>query len=275
MGYIGNTPAEKYITLSKQTFTPDSSTVAFTLDNPVANENELAVFVNNVRQEPGSGRAYTATGTTLTMSEAPTSGDTMYAIYLGKTMATNTPADGSVTNDMLSGSIATSKLADGSTFATTNGITEMDMWRVTTNFTNAGNGVDETITANWERADVSFEKIGTGLTESSGVFSFASTGKYLISALASYYPAGANSNIQFYSEITTDNGSSYSTLALALSGAAGADRPENVGFNYICDVTETTNTKIRFGTVGATNITWQCNTNSQRVGFTCIRLGDT
>ena len=102
MGYIGNTPAEKYITLSKQTFTPDSSTVAFTLDNPVANENELAVFVNNVRQEPGSGKAYTATGTTLTMSEAPTSGHAMYAIYLGKTMATNTPADGSVTGDMLS-----------------------------------------------------------------------------------------------------------------------------------------------------------------------------
>jgi len=101
MGYIGNTPAEKYITLSKQTFTPDSSTVAFTLDNPVANENELAVFVNNVRQEPGSGKAYTATGTTLTMSEAPTSGHAMYAIYLGKTMATNTPAAGSVTHDML------------------------------------------------------------------------------------------------------------------------------------------------------------------------------
>jgi len=102
MGYIGNTPAEKYITLSKQTFTPDSSTVAFTLDNPVANENELAVFVNNVRQEPGSGKAYTATGTTLTMSEAPTSGHAMYAIYLGKTMATNTPADGSVTGAMMS-----------------------------------------------------------------------------------------------------------------------------------------------------------------------------
>ena len=33
------------------------------------------------------------------------------------------PATGSVTNAMLAGSIATSKLADGSTFATTNGIT--------------------------------------------------------------------------------------------------------------------------------------------------------
>jgi hypothetical protein len=120
MGYIGNTPAEKYITLSKQTFTPDSSAVAFTLDNPVANENELAVFVNNVRQEPGSGKAYTATGTTLTMSEAPTSGHTMYAIYLGKTMATNTPADGSVTNDMISYPLTKS----GATVATFNRTTD-------------------------------------------------------------------------------------------------------------------------------------------------------
>ena len=155
------------------------------------------------------------------------------------------------------------------------GISEADAWRVTTNFTNVGNGVAETITANWERADVSFEKIGTGLTESSGLFSFPSTGKYLIIALASYYPAGANSNIQFYSAITTDNGSNFTTVGLALSGAAGADRPENIGFNYICDVTETTNTKIHFGTVGATNVTWQGNTNSQRLGFTCVRLGDT
>jgi hypothetical protein len=172
--------------------------------------------------------------------------------------------------------IGTNSIADDAVTAakTTVGVEEVDSWRVTTNFTNGGSSA-ETITANWERADVSFEKIGTGLTQSSGLFSFPRTGKYLISALASYYPAGANSNIQFYSAITTDNGSNYSTVALALSGAAGADRPENIGFNYICDVTETTNTKIHFGTVGATNITWQCNTNSQRVGFTCIRLGDT
>jgi hypothetical protein len=114
MAYIGNTPALQYITFAKQTFTADSSTVAFTLDNSVANENELEVFVNNVRQEPGSGKAYTASGTTLTMSEAPTTGDDFYCIYQGKATQTVTPGASTVTNAMLAGSITNAKLANSS-----------------------------------------------------------------------------------------------------------------------------------------------------------------
>jgi len=114
MAYIGNTPALQYITHAKQTLTADSSTVAFTLSQSVANENELEVFVNNVRQEPGSGKAYTASGTTLTMSEAPTTGDGFYCIYQGKATQTVTPGASTVTNDMLSGSIANAKLANSS-----------------------------------------------------------------------------------------------------------------------------------------------------------------
>jgi len=114
MAYIGNTPALQYITHAKQTLTADSSTVAFTLSQSVANENELEVFVNNVRQEPGSGKAYTASGTTLTMSEAPTTGDGFYCIYQGKATQTVTPGASTVTNDMLTGSIANAKLANSS-----------------------------------------------------------------------------------------------------------------------------------------------------------------
>ena len=88
MAYIGNQPALQYITFAKQTFTANGSTVAFTLDNSVANENELEVFVNNVRQEPGSGKAYTASGTTLTMTEAPNTGDVFYCIYQGRATQT-------------------------------------------------------------------------------------------------------------------------------------------------------------------------------------------
>jgi len=126
MAYIGNIPAVQYASFSKQTLTADSSTVAFTLDNAVANENELEVFVNNVRQEPGSGNAYTASGTTLTMSAAPTTGDSFYVIFQGKATQTVTPGSGTVTNAMLAGSIdLTSKvtgtlpLANGGTGATT------------------------------------------------------------------------------------------------------------------------------------------------------------
>ena len=84
MGFIGNQPADTFHTTVKQSFTPDSSTTAFTLNQSVAGENEVELFINNVRQEPGSGKAYTAAGTTLTMSEAPTTGDDMYCIFQGK-----------------------------------------------------------------------------------------------------------------------------------------------------------------------------------------------
>ena len=102
MGYIGNQPAEKFSSFSKQTFSPDGSSTSFTLDYAVSGENELALFVNNVRQEPGSGKAYTASGTTLTMSEAPGSSDTMYGIFIGKAVQTVTPANASLTGAMMS-----------------------------------------------------------------------------------------------------------------------------------------------------------------------------
>jgi len=84
MAFIGNKPADTFHTTVKQSFTPDSSTTAFTLNQSVAGENEVELFINNVRQEPGSGKAFTAAGTTLTMSEAPTTGDDMYCIFQGK-----------------------------------------------------------------------------------------------------------------------------------------------------------------------------------------------
>ena len=84
MAYVGNRPADTFHTTVKQSFTPDSSTTAFTLNQSVAGENEIELFINNVRQEPGTGKAFTAAGTTLTMSEAPTTGDDMYCIFQGK-----------------------------------------------------------------------------------------------------------------------------------------------------------------------------------------------
>ena len=84
MGYVGNKPADTFHTTVKQSFTADSSTTSFTLNQSVAGENEIELFINNVRQEPGTGKAFTAAGTTLTMSEAPTTGDDMYCIFQGK-----------------------------------------------------------------------------------------------------------------------------------------------------------------------------------------------
>jgi len=81
------------------------------LDNPVANANELALFINFVRQEPGS---YSASGTTLTLTEATSSSDDMYAIFLGKAIQTVNPPNASVgTSQLVDGAVTSAKLSAG------------------------------------------------------------------------------------------------------------------------------------------------------------------
>jgi hypothetical protein len=101
MPFIGNQPALSYTSFAVQHFTT-SATTSYTLDHSVANENEIRLVINNVVQQPGSSYAYTASGTTLTLSAATSATDTMYAVFLGKAVQTVTPASGSVTGDMLS-----------------------------------------------------------------------------------------------------------------------------------------------------------------------------
>ncbi len=107
MAFIGNQPAESFTSFATQEFST-SATTSYTLDHAVANENEIALFVNNVRQQPGSGKAYTASGTALTLSAATASTDTMYCVFLGRALQTVTPATNSITaamvgNDLISG----------------------------------------------------------------------------------------------------------------------------------------------------------------------------
>ena len=108
MAYIGPEPAESFTSFATQEFST-SATTSYTLDHAVANENEIALFVNNVRQQPGSGKAYTATGTALTLSAATASTDTMYCIFLGRALQTVTPATNSITAAMVSNNLISGK----------------------------------------------------------------------------------------------------------------------------------------------------------------------
>jgi len=101
MGYIGNQTSNSYTSLDKQTITGNGG-VNYTLSSAVASQNELEVFVNNVRQEPGV--AYTATGTTLTMTGNVESTDDFYVIYQGKAVGTTAPPTGTVATPSTVGS---------------------------------------------------------------------------------------------------------------------------------------------------------------------------
>jgi len=115
MPYLGNELATQFQAFVTQTITGDGST-GYTLDRAVANGKELLVYINNVKQEEGSGKSYTASGTTITFSAAVASTDSCYVVFLGSAVQTVNPPDNSVGITQLA-------VSDGSNgqFLSTNG----------------------------------------------------------------------------------------------------------------------------------------------------------
>ena len=99
MSYIGTPPSNAFTSLLKQDFST-SATTGYTLDHAVNNANDIALFINFVRQEPTAG--YAASGTTLTLTSATASSDDMYCVYLGQALQTVNPANASVGSSQLS-----------------------------------------------------------------------------------------------------------------------------------------------------------------------------
>ena len=100
MGYLGQTPFQEFASIpTKDSFTGDGSTTTFDLANDVVRggENALEVFVNNVRQEPGSGKAFTlgVDGSNnyrrITFTAAPANGAAIYVINDKTNLSTIAP----------------------------------------------------------------------------------------------------------------------------------------------------------------------------------------
>ena len=111
MPFLGKQPTAGFASIVKDDLTPNGSTTAFTLSKQVANANDIAVFLGNVRQEPTD--AYTVSGTTLTMSEAPASGLNFYVLHIAGTVESSVvPADGTISTAKLQANAVTSAKLD-------------------------------------------------------------------------------------------------------------------------------------------------------------------
>ena len=150
-----------------------------------------------------------------------------------------------------------------------------DRWRINTNFSFSGNSAVD-ITANWERNDnISYGGIGSAMTESSGIFNFPVTGKYLIMAYAQFY-ASSGSHSMFgvfihrkigsgaFANVSSGHSSGYTTNAYAYAQA-----------QFLLDVTDITNDQVKMQAIGNTGRQLLSSSVSQRTGFTFLRLGDT
>ena len=154
------------------------------------------------------------------------------------------------------------------------GITMADQWRLSADTNQGTNG---TVASNWERIDDStWSGIGTGLTESSGIFSFNSTGIYLIIYNGTFSVGGADGNCELEFKTTLDN-SNYNEDAIVLCGDGSSSLAGTSGVNtFLLDVTNTTNVKFLFrsGSMGGSTVL-RGHTDFSYTGFTVLRLGDT
>ena len=149
------------------------------------------------------------------------------------------------------------------------GLTGFQAFRITADLTSNA----QYVTANWEEFDTYYEAIGSYISESSGVFSFSSTGKYWMTAQAEMYaPAGAYAN--FNIEGTIDN-SNYEILARG-STPGGTIRMAGTTIGTLFDVTDVSTHKIKFfkETNSASTVMYG-NTTKVMTGITFARLGDT
>lgn len=175
------------------------------------------------------------------------------------TLEVNTITPQSGTTLTLGGSGDTIQVASGVTASGFGGITETDTWRLTANKSGTGD-----ITANLERTDTAgFGYLGTGMTESSGIFSFPSTGIYRIQATFDTNATSTN-----YIQTTTDN-SSYTNATIIR-----ADADNNHTGSFIFDVTNTSTHKVKFNVDSNSGVTVG-STNHNQTYFEFIRLGDT
>jgi len=172
--------------------------------------------------------------------------------------------DGTIVNADINASaaIASTKLSGA-------GISQADSWRLNANKSSNGD-----ITANLERDDnTGFGYVGTGMTESSGIFTFPTTGIYLINFYATF---NFNTDTLVYITIqTTTNNSTYAVASEQYTNAAATGTHTNASCFCFFDVTDLANCKVKFevNNLSSGNLLGYSTHNQTSMNF--IRLGDT
>ena len=151
-------------------------------------------------------------------------------------------------------------------------ISEADQFRLTADTSNGFNG---SITSNLERVDEpTFSKIGTGMTESSGIFTFPSTGLYLIICTPMVIAVSDNS-ADVYTQVSSERGANFNNVARANGGGGGSSFDRNTGnSNAFINVTNTSTFQVKFYADSfGTSSRLVGDTDVNTTHFTFIKLG--
>ena len=162
------------------------------------------------------------------------------------------------------------------------GLDVADQWRITSDKAMATTG--DAFTANWERVDTGGQGTITGsqMSESSGIFTFPSTGIYAVTFRGIMYTSNnAAGTVKIGLEIhaTTDD-SAYAAISQGFDwNPSNQFTFKQVDVNSLMDVTDTANVKVKFlcmnsGTNNSDRV-WEGSTSINNTYATFTKLGAT
>jgi len=172
--------------------------------------------------------------------------------------------------------VANGGTAITSGFVNGGGLTMSDQWRLTADFT----GSASPIASNLERVDTTGQgTIGTAMSESSGVFTFPSTGIYQIIAQMEMDMNSDCRYIVLYIKSTRNNGGAWTEIAEGstfLQQTSSNYTPNQLITSSYMDITDTSNDKVRFDVLPVeSSLNFKGSSVDNESHFTFIRLGDT
>ena len=155
-------------------------------------------------------------------------------------------------------------------------ITNVDFWALTTN-TSVSSGI-QVLTSNWARFTSSSDhpaSVGSAMTESSGVFTFPSTGIWLVGfKVVHLLTGGTTGYVGNFIQVSENGGSSFSNASVGWGSAPS--NAYSAHFNlYPIDVSNISNIKVRFATENAQSGSMQGAATEARTSAIFIRVGDT
>ena len=243
----------------------DGTVVATVEDNATFNVPTGKLAINGTAITSTAAELNILDGVTATASE-------LNLIDGGTARGTTAIADG---DGVLINDAGTMRMTNVTTLKTYigGGITEFDTWRQTSNF----QGNTTPIANNWEREDTHLQgNMGTGISESSGIFTFPSTGYWWVH-FNIQFSSGAADNDYILAQIQhTENNSSYTGCGFAYASIKNNASYQTTYVQKLLDITDTSNQKVRFiATSQDDNHYVQTDTNQNGTYVMFIKMGDT
>ena len=166
-----------------------------------------------------------------------------------------------------------------------NPIFSAEQFMLTANYAISSSDTNEVLTSNWSEVTTNSDlnkagKVGSFVSQSSGIFSFSKTGIYKVSLHTSFFLAGtANARYNAGNIEVTNNNSSYTIEAIGyaiLTSSSGGTDSASSFIEYLLDVDDTSNVKARISVISnSADTEIRANSNYVQTNVLFSRIGDT